>query len=77
MGHISKYCSNRVGQGAPSSRGGAPLQYNQVVQGSEGNMQRIIVQNVKHVNIVNQDVSEKKVSTQSEKLANVKKTDKM
>ena len=72
MGHISKYCSNRVGQGAPSSRGGAPLQYNQVVQ---GNMQRNIVQNVKHVSIVNQDVSEKKVSTQSEKLENVKKTD--
>ena len=29
-------------------------------------MQRNIVQNAKHVNIVNQDVSEKKVSTQSE-----------
>ena len=72
MGHISKYCSTRVGQGVPSSRGGAPLQYNQVVQ---GNMQRNIVQNVKPVNIVNQDVGEKKVSTQREKLENVKKTD--
>ena len=37
-------------------------------------MQRNIVQNVKHVSIVNQDVSEKKVSTQSETLENVKKT---
>ena len=51
------------GQGAPSSRVGAPTQYNQVVQ---GNMQRNIVQTVKHVNVVNLDVSEKKVSTQSE-----------
>ena len=69
MGHISKYCSYKEGQSVPSSRGGAPLQYNQVVQ---GNIQCNSNQRVQHVNTVKQtmkvDINEKRVGVQSEKL---------
>ena len=74
MGHISKYCSYKEGQSVPSSRGGAPLQYNQVVQ---GNIQRNSNQRVQPVNTVKQtmkvDINEKKVGVQSEKLEIIKK----
>ena len=76
MGHISKYCSYKEGQSVPSSRGGAPLQYNQVVQ---GNIQRNSNQRVQPVHTVKQtmkvDINEKKVGVQSEKLEIILKND--